>query len=169
MTNEVEEMAKILSSENYKEWLDTERGEIMNEEEKIMKKYGLRTDYPIGSQEACEEANKLYELINKKSGEAMTDEIPEMPEELFNMAKDNLKKISSLVEKLNLDLHGGNSIRKAAAAIIIHILIYAINNDEVMEEGNINELGTLENPLPAKEYKKAKTVYLSKEEDKEND
>lgn len=39
----------------------------MNDAEKLMKKYGLRTDYPIGSQEAYEEIEKLYKLISEES------------------------------------------------------------------------------------------------------
>lgn len=102
----------------------------------------------------------------------MTNEILEMPEDLFNLAKDGLEKLSSFLENLNLDLHGGNSVRKAAAAVMIHILMKFLSEKQNFDsflKGDSNELGTLENPLPAKKYKKAETVYLSKEEDKEND
>lgn len=34
----------------------------------------------------------------------LQQEIPEMPEEMFNLSKDSLKKINSLVDRLNNDL-----------------------------------------------------------------
>ncbi len=63
----------------------------------------------------------------------MTNEIPEMPEEMLIISKDSLKKISSIVEKLNSDLNGGNSVRKAVAAIMIHIIMGALSNKQTID------------------------------------
>ncbi len=63
----------------------------------------------------------------------MTNEIPEMPEEMLTISKDSLKKISFLVEKLNLDLHGEDKTRKAAAAVMIHIIMGALSNKQTID------------------------------------
>ena len=56
----------------------------------------------------------------------LQQEIPEMPEEMFNLSKDSLKKINSLVDRLNNDLFSKDKTLKAAAAIMIHIIMNAL-------------------------------------------
>lgn len=63
----------------------------------------------------------------------MSNEIPEMPEEMFNLSKDSLKKINSLVDRLNSDLFSKDKTLKAAAAIMIHIIMKALSDKQTVD------------------------------------
>jgi hypothetical protein len=69
----------------------------------------------------------------------MTDEIPEIPEENLDFSKRCLQRIFLLMKKLRIDLDSDDKALKCAAVVMIHIIMNAINNDEVMKEGNTNE------------------------------
>ena len=60
-------------------------------------------------------------------------EIPEMPEEMFNLSKDSLKKINTLVDRLNNDLFSKDTGLQAAAAIMIHIIMKALSNKQTVD------------------------------------
>lgn len=63
----------------------------------------------------------------------LQQEIPEMPEELFNLSKDSLKKINSLVDRLNSDLFSKDTGLQAAAAIMIHIIMKALSDKHTVD------------------------------------
>lgn len=63
----------------------------------------------------------------------LQQEIPEMPEEMFNLSKDSLKKINSLVDRLNNDLFSKDKTLKAAAAIMIHIIMNALSDKHTVD------------------------------------
>lgn len=60
-------------------------------------------------------------------------EMPEMPEEMFNLSKNSLKKINSLVDRLNNDIFSKDKTLKAAAAIMIHIIMETLSDKQKID------------------------------------
>lgn len=73
----------------------------------------------------------------------MTNEIPEIPEENLDFSKRCLHGIFLLVKELRIDLDSDDKVLKGAAMVMIHIIMNAINNNEVMKKGESNDLSDL--------------------------